>query len=157
IEKSRGNVLSMIQNPLLPVSEWGWTIDPTGMRILLNMLWDRYQKPLFIAGNGLGARDKLNEDMTVNDDYRINYINNHLYQVYEAIEDGVEVMGYTAWAPIDLVSNATAELDKRYGFIYVDHDDSGDGDYARYPKDSFYWFRDVITTNGETLIPFRCR
>ncbi|HBM2877354.1 TPA: family 1 glycosylhydrolase, partial [Klebsiella oxytoca] len=116
-----------------------------------------YQKPLFIAGNGLGARDKLNEDMTVNDDYRINYINNHLYQVYEAIEDGVEVMGYTASAPIDLVSNATAELDKRYGFIYVDHDDSGDGDYARYPKDSFYWFRDVITTNGETLIPFRCR
>ncbi|HID5504756.1 TPA: family 1 glycosylhydrolase, partial [Klebsiella pneumoniae] len=95
----------------------------------------------------------LQDDFTVDDNYRIAYLNNHLYQVREAIEDGVDVMGYTSWGPIDLISDATAGLDKRYGFIYVDCDD----DYARYPKDSFYWFRDVITTNGETLLPYRCR
>ncbi|HCI6697443.1 TPA: glycoside hydrolase family 1 protein [Klebsiella quasipneumoniae subsp. quasipneumoniae] len=153
IEKSRGNVLSMISNPLLPTSEWGWTIDPTGMRILLNVLWDRYQKPLFIVENGLGAKDTLKDDYTVDDDYRIAYLNNHLYQVYEAIEDGVDVMGYTSWGPIDLVSNSTAELGKRYGFIYVNRDDEGHGDLARYRKASFYWYRDVIHSNGETLVP----
>ncbi|MFK9933794.1 family 1 glycosylhydrolase, partial [Klebsiella pneumoniae] len=153
IEKSRGNVLSMIQNPLLPVSEWGWTIDPTGMRILLNMLWDRYQKPLFIVENGLGARDILQDDFTVDDNYRIAYLNNHLYQVREAIEDGVDVMGYTSWGPIDLVSNSTAELGKRYGFIYVNRDDTGRGDLKRYRKASFYWYADVIKSNGETLVP----
>ncbi|MCG5050603.1 family 1 glycosylhydrolase, partial [Pectobacterium brasiliense] len=146
------NVLSMIQNPLLPVSEWGWTIDPTGMRILLNMLWDRYQKPLFIVENGLGARDILKDDFTVDDNYRIAYLNNHLYQVREAIEDGVDVMGYTSWGPIDLVSNSTAELGKRYGFIYVNRDDEGLGDLKRYRKASFYWYRDVICSNGETLV-----
>ncbi|MGI8487618.1 family 1 glycosylhydrolase [Pectobacterium sp. S5] len=154
IEKSRGNVLSMISNPLLPTSEWGWTIDPTGIRILLNLLWDRYQKPLFIVENGLGARDTLNDDFSVNDSYRISYLNNHLYQVYEAMKDGVDVMGYTSWGPIDLVSNSTAELGKRYGFIYVNRDDVGQGDLARYKKDSFYWYRDVIRSNGETLLPY---
>ncbi|RUR91968.1 glycoside hydrolase family 1 protein [Pectobacterium polaris] len=154
IEKSRGNVLSMISNPLLPTSEWGWTIDPTGIRILLNLLWDRYQKPLFIVENGLGARDTLNDDFSVNDSYRISYLNNHLYQVYEAMKDGVDVMGYTSWGPIDLVSNSTAELGKRYGFIYVNRDDAGQGDLARYKKDSFYWYRDVIRSNGETLLPY---
>ncbi|EGC7112979.1 glycoside hydrolase family 1 protein [Salmonella enterica] len=153
IEKSRGNILSMISNPLLPSSEWGWTIDATGMRILLNILWDRYQKPLFIVENGLGAKDTLKDDFTVDDDYRIAYLNNHLYQVYEAIEDGVDVMGYTSWGPIDLVSNSTAELGKRYGFIYVNRDDKGHGDLARYRKASFYWYRDVIRSNGETLVP----
>ncbi|EEF3614680.1 family 1 glycosylhydrolase [Salmonella enterica subsp. enterica] len=152
IEKSRGNILSMISNPLLPSSEWGWTIDATGMRILLNILWDRYQKPLFIVENGLGAKDTLKDDFTVDDDYRIAYLNNHLYQVYEAIEDGVDVMGYTSWGPIDLVSNSTAELGKRYGFIYVNRDDKGHGDLARYRKASFYWYRDVIRSNGETLV-----
>ena len=153
IEKSRGNILSMISNPLLPSSEWGWTIDATGMRILLNILWDRYQKPLFIVENGLGAKDTLKDDFTIDDDYRIAYLNNHLYQVYEAIEDGVDVMGYTSWGPIDLVSNSTAELGKRYGFIYVNRDDKGHGDLARYRKASFYWYRDVIRSNGETLVP----
>ncbi|MFX2583282.1 glycoside hydrolase family 1 protein [Enterobacter hormaechei] len=153
IEKSRGNILSMISNPLLPSSEWGWTIDATGMRILLNILWDRYQKPLFIVENGLGAKDTLKDDFTIDDDYRISYLNNHLYQVYEAIEDGVDVMGYTSWGPIDLVSNSTAELGKRYGFIYVNRDDKGYGDLARYRKASFYWYRDVIRSNGETLVP----
>ncbi|EAN4326856.1 glycoside hydrolase family 1 protein [Salmonella enterica subsp. enterica serovar Oslo] len=153
IEKSRGNILSMISNPLLPSSEWGWTIDATGMRILLNILWDRYQKPLFIVENGLGAKDTLKDDFTIDDDYRISYLNNHLYQVYEAIEDGVDVMGYTSWGPIDLVSNSTAELGKRYGFIYVNRDDKGHGDLARYRKASFYWYRDVIRSNGETLVP----
>lgn len=153
IEKSRGNILSMISNPLLPSSEWGWTIDATGMRILLNILWDRYQKPLFIVENGLGAKDTLKDDFTVDDDYRIAYLNNHLYQVYEAIEDGVDVMGYTSWGPIDLVSNSTAELGKRYGFIYVNRDDKGHGDLARYRKASFYWYRNVIRSNGETLVP----
>ncbi|QGG08107.1 glycoside hydrolase family 1 protein [Enterobacter cancerogenus] len=153
IEKSRGNILSMISNPLLPSSEWGWTIDATGMRILLNILWDRYQKPLFIVENGLGAKDTLKDDFTLDDDYRIAYLNNHLYQVYEAIEDGVDVMGYTSWGPIDLVSNSTAELGKRYGFIYVNRDDKGHGDLARYRKASFYWYRDVIRSNGETLVP----
>lgn len=153
IEKSRGNILSMISNPLLPSSEWGWTIDATGMRILLNILWDRYQKPLFIVENGLGAKDTLKDDFTVDDDYRIAYLNNHLYQVYEAIEDGVDVMGYTSWGPIDLVSNSTAELGKRYGFIYVNRDDKGHGNLARYRKASFYWYRDVIRSNGETLVP----
>lgn len=130
------------------------TIDPTGIRILLNLLWDRYQKPLFIVENGLGARDKLNDDFSINDSYRISYLNNHLYQVYEAMKDGVDVMGYTSWGPIDLVSNSTAELGKRYGFIYVNRDDSGQGDLARYKKDSFYWYRDVIRSNGETLLPY---
>lgn len=155
IEKSRGNILSMISNPQLPVSEWGWTIDPTGIRILLNMLWDRYQKPLFIVENGLGARDVLNDDFTVNDDYRISYLNNHLYQVSEAIKDGVEVMGYTSWGPIDLVSNSTAQLSKRYGFIYVNRNDDGTGDLARYKKDSFSWYQDVIRSNGGSLVPQR--
>lgn len=152
IEKSRGNILSMISNPHLPTSEWGWTIDPTGIRILLNMLWDRYQKPLFIVENGLGAKDVLKEDLTVDDSYRIAYLNDHLYQVYEAIEDGVDVMGYTSWGPIDLVSNSTAELGKRYGFIYVNRDDAGQGDLARHKKASFYWYRDVIKSNGESLV-----
>ena len=155
IEKSRGNILSMISNPQLPVSEWGWTIDPTGIRILLNMLWDRYQKPLFIVENGLGARDVLNDDFTVNDDYRISYLNNHLYQVSEAIKDGVDVMGYTSWGPIDLVSNSTAQLSKRYGFIYVNRNDDGTGDLARYKKDSFSWYQDVIRSNGGSLVPQR--
>ncbi|HFF8547397.1 TPA: glycoside hydrolase family 1 protein [Kluyvera cryocrescens] len=153
IEKSRGNILSMISNPHLPTSEWGWTIDPTGIRILLNMLWDRYQKPLFIVENGLGAKDALKEDLTVDDSYRIAYLNDHLYQVYEAIEDGVDVMGYTSWGPIDLVSNSTAELGKRYGFIYVNRDDTGQGDLARHKKASFYWYRDVIKSNGGSLVP----
>ncbi|AMO48089.1 Glycoside hydrolase, family 1 [Enterobacter sp. FY-07] len=150
-QKARGNILSMVQNPHLASSEWGWQIDPLGLRTLLNMLWDRWQKPLFIVENGLGAKDKVEADGSINDDYRIDYLNDHLVQVREAIEDGVEVMGYTSWGPIDLVSASKAEISKRYGFIYVDRDDSGNGTLARSRKKSFYWYRDVITSNGESL------
>ncbi|MDN6550252.1 MAG: 6-phospho-beta-glucosidase [Enterobacterales bacterium] len=141
--KSRGNILDMVPNPHLPSSEWGWQIDPTGLRILLNMLWDRYQKPLFIVENGLGAKDKISADGAIHDDYRISYLNDHLVQVAEAIDDGVEVMGYTSWGPID--------MSKRYGFIYVDRDDHGEGTLTRRRKDSFYWYSEVIASNGESL------
>ncbi|EPE3195646.1 glycoside hydrolase family 1 protein [Cronobacter malonaticus] len=150
-QQARGNILNMVPNPHLQSSEWGWQIDPVGLRTLLNVLWDRYQKPLFIVENGLGAKDRVEEDGTINDDYRINYLNDHLVQVREAIEDGVEVMGYTSWGPIDLVSASKAELSKRYGFIYVDRHDDGSGTLARSRKKSFYWYKDVIASNGGSL------
>ncbi|EOL9014191.1 glycoside hydrolase family 1 protein [Cronobacter malonaticus] len=150
-QQARGNILNMVPNPHLQSSEWGWQIDSVGLRTLLNVLWDRYQKPLFIVENGLGAKDRVEEDGTINDDYRINYLNDHLVQVREAIEDGVEVMGYTSWGPIDLVSASKAELSKRYGFIYVDRHDDGSGTLARSRKKSFYWYKDVIASNGGSL------
>ncbi|MNZ46147.1 6-phospho-beta-glucosidase BglB [compost metagenome] len=150
-QQARGNILSMVPNPHLASSEWGWQIDPIGLRTLLNVLWDRYQKPLFIVENGLGAKDKPDADGVVQDDYRIRYLNDHLMQVREAIDDGVDVMGYTSWGPIDLVSASKAELSKRYGFIYVDRDDSGNGTLARSRKKSFYWYQEVIATNGASL------
>lgn len=150
-QQARGNILSMVPNPHLASSEWGWQIDPVGLRTLLNVLWDRYQKPLFIVENGLGAKDKPDADGVVQDDYRISYLNDHLVQVREAIDDGVEVMGYTSWGPIDLVSASKAELSKRYGFIYVDRDDSGKGTLARSRKKSFYWYKEVIATTGASL------
>jgi len=150
-QQARGNILSMVPNPHLASSEWGWQIDPVGLRTLLNVLWDRYQKPLFIVENGLGAKDKPDADGIVQDDYRIAYLNDHLVQVREAMEDGVEVMGYTSWGPIDLVSASKAELSKRYGFIYVDRDDSGHGTLARSRKKSFYWYKEVISTKGASL------
>ncbi|MCP2121304.1 UNVERIFIED_ORG: 6-phospho-beta-glucosidase [Pantoea agglomerans] len=150
-KQARGNILSMVPNPHLASSEWSWQIDPVGLRTLLNVLWDRYQKPLFIVENGLGAKDKPDADGVVQDDYRISYLNDHLVQVAEAIDDGVEVMGYTSWGPIDLVSASKAELSKRYGFIYVDRDDSGKGTLARSRKKSFYWYKEVIATKGASL------
>ena len=157
-EKSKageGNLIAGVPNPYLKASEWGWQIDPEGLRYILNQLYDRYQKPLFIVENGLGAFDELitdeNGNKTVNDDYRITYLNDHLVQVAEAIEDGVEVMGYTTWGCIDLVSASTAELRKRYGFIYVDRNDDGTGTLDRYKKKSFNWYKEVIATNGTSL------
>lgn len=127
------------------------------LRYTLNRYYDRYQKPLFIVENGLGAMDRLVRDEagcpTVEDDYRIQYLNDHLVQVREAIEDGVDVLGYTAWGCIDLVSASTAELKKRYGLIYVDRNDAGTGTLERYRKKSFHWYREVIRTNGENLVP----
>ncbi len=150
-----GNLIAGVPNPYLKASDWGWQIDPEGLRYILNVLYDRYQKPLFIVENGLGAVDELitdeNGNKTVNDDYRINYLNDHLVQVYEAIEDGVELMGYTTWGCIDLVSASTAELKKRYGFIYVDRNDDGSGTLERYKKKSFNWYKEVIATNGGSL------
>ncbi|WP_205954569.1 glycoside hydrolase family 1 protein [Pantoea stewartii] len=152
-QQARSNILSMVPNPHLASSEWGWQIDPVGLRTLLNVLWDRYQKPLFIVENGLGAKDKPDADGVVQDDYRISYLNDHIVQVREAIDDGVEVMGYTSWGPIDLVSASRAELSKRYGFIYVDRDDNGNGTLARSRKKSFWWYKEVIATSGASLAP----
>ena len=150
-----GNLFGGIENPYLEKSEWGWAIDPQGLRYTLNKFWDRWQKPLFIVENGLGAIDELVDDgkggKTVNDDYRINYLNDHLVQVDEAIKDGVPVMGYTTWGCIDCVSASTAQLKKRYGFIYVDRNDDGTGTLERYKKKSFDWYKEVIATNGESL------
>lgn len=150
-----GNILGGVPNPYLKASEWGWQIDPQGLRYALNRYYDRYQKPLFIVENGLGAVDELvtgpDGTPTVEDDYRIQYMNDHLVQVREAIEDGVPVMGYTAWGCIDIVSASSAELKKRYGLIYVDRNDDGSGTLARYRKKSFGWYQEVIRTNGESL------
>ncbi|WJS90641.1 glycoside hydrolase family 1 protein [Microbacterium testaceum] len=149
-----GNIMGGVSNPTLEASEWGWQIDPVGLRLVLNQFWDRWQKPLFIVENGLGARDQLVEvdgEKTVVDDYRIAYLNDHLVQVGEAIEDGVEVLGYTSWGCIDIVSASTAQLSKRYGFIYVDRGDDGTGSLDRYRKKSFGWYADVIRSNGASL------
>lgn len=154
-ETTKGNILGGVPNPYLEASEWGWQVDPVGLRIVLNDFYDRYQLPLFIVENGLGAKDQLVEgpdgELTVEDDYRIKYLNDHLLQVGEAIEDGVEVMGYTSWGCIDLVSASTAEMSKRYGYIYVDRNDDGTGTLNRYKKKSFNWYKEVIETNGESL------
>lgn len=154
-ETGEGNILGGIPNPYLEASEWGWQIDPEGLRYYLNNLYDRYQKPLFIVENGLAAVDELVElpdgTKTVQDDYRIQYMNDHLVQVEEALEDGVEIMGYTSWGCIDLVSFTTAELKKRYGMIYVDRNDDGSGTLERFKKKSFNWYKKVIETNGDSL------
>ena len=136
----------------MEASEWGWQVDPVGLRIVLNDF--RYQIPLFIVENGLGAKDVLVDGPngpTVEDDYRIDYLRKHLKQVREAIKDGVEVMGYTSWGCIDLVSASTAQMSKRYGYIYVDRNDDGTGSLNRYKKKSFYWYKKVIESNGENL------
>ena len=154
-QAGEGNLMGGVTNPYLKQSEWGWAIDPQGLRYVLNQFYDRWQKPLFIVENGLGAVDELvtqpDGTKTVLDDYRINYLRDHLIQVGEAIEDGVPVMGYTSWGCIDLVSASTAELKKRYGFIYVDRNDDGTGTLNRYKKKSFDWYKNVIESNGESL------
>lgn len=150
-----GNIIGGLVNPYLESSEWGWQIDPIGLRIILNRYYDRYQIPLFIVENGLGAKDQLIKDefnnLTVQDDYRIQYMKEHLLQVAEALQDGVEIMGYTSWGCIDCVSMSTAQLSKRYGLIYVDRNDDGNGTFNRYKKMSFTWYKGVIESNGESL------
>ncbi|MEX0336157.1 glycoside hydrolase family 1 protein [Vibrio tubiashii] len=150
-QKEVGNIVDSVPNPYLEKSQWGWLIDPKGLRILLNFLHDRYQKPLFIVENGLGARDEVDENGDILDDYRIAYLNDHLVQAREAVLDGVELMGFTSWGPIDLVANSTAEMSKRYGYIYVDRHDDGSGTLARKPKKSYYWYKEVIASNGGSL------
>ena len=153
-EREAGNMLGGVSNPHLSASEWGWQIDPVGLRIVLNQYWDRWQKPLFIVENGLGARDELveaNGELTVLDDYRIEYLRAHLLQVREAIADGVQLLGYTTWGCIDMISASTAQMSKRYGFVYVDRSDDGSGTLARYRKKSFDWYRRVIASNGTEL------
>jgi 6-phospho-beta-glucosidase len=147
-----GNLFGAAKNPYLESSEWGWQIDPLGLRTLLNNLYDRYQKPLFIVENGLGAKDTVEADGSINDDYRINYLREHVKAIKAAIDDdGVDVLGYTPWGCIDLVSASTGEMSKRYGFIYVDKDDDGNGTLARSRKKSFSWYQSVIKSNGEKL------
>jgi 6-phospho-beta-glucosidase len=147
-----GNMLNSVKNPFLPESAWGWSIDPTGLRIALNNLYDRYRVPLFVVENGLGAEDIITPDGQIHDDYRIDYLRRHIQAVKQAVgEDGVDVIGYTPWGCIDLISAGTGEMKKRYGFIYVDRDDKGNGTLKRCRKDSFEWYKKCIASNGEEI------
>jgi len=147
-----GNLFNSVKNPFLPESEWGWPIDPTGLRVALNQLYDRYQKPLFIVENGLGSDDKIEENGSINDDYRIDYLKKHIHEFIKAVEeDGVDLIGYTPWGCIDIISMGTGEMKKRYGFIYVDRDSEGKGTFNRTRKKSFHWYKKVIETNGKVL------
>ncbi|WP_140442677.1 family 1 glycosylhydrolase, partial [Listeria monocytogenes] len=150
-KETEGNVFATLKNPYLKASEWGWQIDPLGLRITMNTIYDRYQKPLFIVENGLGAVDTVAEDGSITDDYRIDYMREHVREMGEAIEDGVELLGYTPWGCIDLVSAGSGEMKKRYGFIYVDRDNKGNGTLNRSKKKSFDWYKKVIETNGKDI------
>lgn len=146
-----GNIVVGLKNPYLEASDWGWQIDPKGLRYSLNAIYDRYQIPIMVVENGLGAKDVKEADGSVHDGYRIDYLKKHIEQMKEAVADGVDLIGYTPWGCIDLVSASTGEMAKRYGFIYVDKYDDGTGTLARSKKDSFYWYQNVIKTNGEDL------
>lgn len=140
-----------VENPHIKISEWGWAIDPEGLRYTLNVLYERYQVPLFIVENGFGAIDKV-ENNQIHDDYRINYLREHIEAMIDAVDkDGVDLIGYTPWGIIDIVSFTTGEMKKRYGLIYVDRDNEGRGTLERLKKDSFYWYQKVIETNGKDL------
>lgn len=146
-----GNLITGVKNPYLKSSDWGWQIDPKGLRYTLNELYGRYQIPLMVVENGLGAYDKIQEDGTIQDNYRIEYLKEHIIQMEEAVKDGVDLMGYTPWGCIDLVSASTGEMAKRYGFIYVNKSDDGAGDLSRQKKLSFDWYKKVIASNGDVL------
>lgn len=150
-ERTPGNTIAGVRNPYLASSEWGWQIDPVGLRISLIELYDRYHLPLFVVENGIGTKDVVEEDGSIHDSYRIDYFKQHFIEMEKAIDMGVEVIGYTSWAPIDLISVSTNQMSKRYGFIYVDQDDEGNGTLDRMKKDSFYWYQKVIRTNGKSL------
>ncbi|MEG0265836.1 MAG: family 1 glycosylhydrolase [Erysipelotrichaceae bacterium] len=147
----KGNLTRGAKNPYIQYSDWGWGMDPDGLRIVLNELYDRYQIPLMIVENGLGAEDRMEEDGSIHDDYRINYMREHIKQMKNAMEDGVDLLGYTPWGCIDLISASTGEMKKRYGFIYVDRDNEGKGTLKRFKKDSFSWYKKVIESNGENI------
>ena len=150
-KKIKGNLVGGIANPYLTASDWGWQIDPKGLRYTLNEIYDRYQLPMMVVENGLGAYDKLEEDGTIHDSYRIDYLRQHIAQMEEAVKDGVDLIGYTPWGWIDVVSASTGEMAKRYGFVYVNKYDDGTGDLGRRKKDSFYWYKKVIESNGKDL------
>lgn len=150
-EKIGGNIAGGLKNPYLEASEWGWQIDPEGLRYTLNEIYDRYQIPLMIVENGLGAKDTVETDGSIHDTYRIDYLRRHIEQMKLAVEDGVELMGYTPWGCLDLISASTGEMAKRYGLIYVDKHDDGSGSLKRSRKDSFFWYQRVIRSNGEEL------
>ena len=146
-----GNLMGGVKNPYLKATDWGWQIDPVGLRWALNEIYSRYGIPLMVVENGLGAYDEKTPDGKIHDGYRVDYLRSHIEQMMLAAEDGVDIMGYTSWGCIDLVSATTGEISKRYGFLYVDADNEGNGTYARIRKDSFYWYQKVIATNGEDL------
>lgn len=147
-----GNQLLAAKNPYLEVSDWGWTIDPLGLRISLRRMYERYHKPLFVVENGIGTQDEIDSDGKIHDSYRMTYLKKHIKAMKDAVElDGVDLLGYTPWGCIDLVSAGTGEMKKRYGFIYVDKDDQGNGTLDRKRKNSFYWYQNVIRTNGECI------
>ncbi len=150
-EMGEGNIIFGFKNPYLASSDWGWQIDPTGLRYTLNEIYSRYGLPMMIVENGLGAYDVKGEDGKIHDSYRIDYLRQHIEAMREAVKDGVDLIGYTPWGCIDLVSASTGEMAKRYGFIYVNKFDDGTGDLSRERKDSFYWYQKVIATNGEDL------
>lgn len=150
--QTAGNLMLSEPNPYLEASDWGWQIDPVGLRITLNKLYDRYQVPLMVVENGLGALDKVEEDGSIHDQYRIDYLQSHVKQMYEAIEDGVDLMGYTWWGCTDLISASTSEMSKRYGFVYVDADDQGNGSFDRLRKDSFFFYKDLIASRGANIL-----
>ncbi|SDI13044.1 6-phospho-beta-glucosidase [Pseudobutyrivibrio sp. 49] len=149
--EGEGNLIMGGKNPYLESSDWGWQIDPQGLRYVLNEIYDRYRIPLMVVENGLGARDEIEADGSINDDYRIDYLRKHISEMREAVKDGVDLMGYTPWGCIDLVSASTGEMAKRYGFIYVEKYDDGTGTLARRKKKSFDWYKQVIASNGENL------
>lgn len=151
VQKTAGNMMTGIKNPYLKASDWGWQIDPEGLRTYLNEVYSRYEIPLMIVENGLGANDERAEDGKFHDSYRIDYLRDHIAAMREAVKDGVDLMGYTMWGCVDLVSASTGEMKKRYGFIYVDRDNDGNGDFHREKKDSFDWYKKVIASNGDDL------
>lgn len=151
LEKTAGNTIMSVKNPYLASTDWGWQIDPVGLRISLLELYDRYQVPLIIVENGMGAKDTIEADGSIHDPYRIAYLKAHIEEMKKAVAMGVDLFGYTSWAPIDLISVSTSQMSKRYGYIYVDQDDLGKGSLERRPKDSFYWYQKVIQSNGEDL------
>ncbi len=152
VDLSHAGGIGALKNPYLKTSDWGWQIDPVGYEYFLHFLNDRYQIPLFDVENGLGAFDKVEADGSIHDDYRINYLRSHIQSLMKAREEGVNIFGYTTWGPIDLVSFTTGQMDKRYGFIYVDMDDEGKGDLHRSKKDSFFWYKKAIESDGQDLV-----
>lgn len=150
-EKTSGNLLGGAKNPYLKANDWGWQIDPVGLRYTLNELYSRYQLPMMVLENGFGAIDKLEPGNVIHDNYRIDYLREHIKAMSDAVDDGVELIAYTPWSAFDLVSASTGERKKRYGFVYVDADDCGNGSFNRYKKDSFYWYKKVIASNGKDL------
>ena len=151
LEQTSGNTIMGVKNPYLPSTDWGWQIDPVGLKISLLELQDRYNVPLIIVENGMGAKDEVTSDGKIHDSYRISYLRQHIREIMEAVDLGVNLFGYTSWAPIDLISVSTSQMSKRYGYIYVDQDDLGAGSLQRIKKDSFYWYKTVIESNGEIL------
>lgn len=150
-EEAGGNFMASIKNPYLKYSDWGWAMDPDGLRYTLNIISDRYGVPIMVVENGLGAYDTVEEDGSIHDPYRIGYLRDHIKAMSQACEDGVNLIGYTTWGCIDIISAGTGEMSKRYGYIYVDRDDEGNGTLKRTPKDSYYWYKKVIASNGEDL------